>query len=157
LIPLEFGVATAMTAVSIGGIVTTYLSVLKRNGWIGNMANSKSQIISKAEPTKSAAENEASTKTEENKKLKRIKEAKSDNAEEELAPKETANAENKVVLKKKLAKTLIEAQKSSETYEVPRKCNHHFGYLSSMQKDAEIPDECYTCSKLIQCFQEPKK
>jgi hypothetical protein len=31
-------------------------------------------------------------------------------------------------------------------------CTHHFGYLNQRQKSQEIPTECLTCEKVIQCF-----
>ncbi len=31
-------------------------------------------------------------------------------------------------------------------------CAHHFGYLKTHEKDAPLPDECLTCSKLLQCM-----
>jgi hypothetical protein len=31
-------------------------------------------------------------------------------------------------------------------------CTHHFGYLHQRQKSQEIPAECLTCGKVIQCF-----
>lgn len=31
-------------------------------------------------------------------------------------------------------------------------CAHHFGYLNTHAKDASLPDECLTCSKLLQCM-----
>jgi DNA-directed RNA polymerase subunit RPC12/RpoP len=34
----------------------------------------------------------------------------------------------------------------------PTECAHHFGYLENLPKEATIPDECLTCSKLLQCF-----
>ena len=30
-------------------------------------------------------------------------------------------------------------------------CNYHLGYLSNLPKNIKIPDECYTCTKLIEC------
>ncbi len=34
----------------------------------------------------------------------------------------------------------------------PKKCEHHMGYLAALEKEDSIPDECLTCSKLIQCM-----
>lgn len=34
----------------------------------------------------------------------------------------------------------------------PKECGHHFGYLKGLPREAAIPDECLTCSKLLQCF-----
>ena len=44
--------------------------------------------------------------------------------------------------------------KTSENFvgRPPAECSHHFGYLKSLPREATIPDECLTCSKLLQCF-----
>jgi hypothetical protein len=39
----------------------------------------------------------------------------------------------------------------------PTECVHHFGYLETLPKGAAIPDECLTCSKLLQCFVKKEK
>jgi hypothetical protein len=31
-------------------------------------------------------------------------------------------------------------------------CLHEFGYLAKRAKDDPIPDECYTCSKILDCM-----
>jgi DNA-directed RNA polymerase subunit RPC12/RpoP len=33
----------------------------------------------------------------------------------------------------------------------PAKCVHYFGFLNSIPKDAQIPDECLVCPKVLQC------
>jgi hypothetical protein len=35
-------------------------------------------------------------------------------------------------------------------------CPHHYGYLHERKKTKEIPTECLTCQKIIECF-HPKK
>jgi len=34
----------------------------------------------------------------------------------------------------------------------PANCKHHFGYLKVLDENAEIPDECAVCPKVMQCF-----
>jgi len=34
----------------------------------------------------------------------------------------------------------------------PAYCKHYFGYLKVLDEAASIPDECATCSKVMQCF-----
>ena len=43
--------------------------------------------------------------------------------------------------------------KTSDNADVmaPQKCSHYLGYLTTLQKEDSIPDECLTCPKLIQC------
>ena len=31
-------------------------------------------------------------------------------------------------------------------------CAHHIGYLKKRQKDTPIPEDCLTCSKMIECM-----
>lgn len=35
---------------------------------------------------------------------------------------------------------------------VASNCLHEFGYLRSRPKDSGIPDECLTCSRILQCM-----
>ena len=41
-------------------------------------------------------------------------------------------------------------QQSLET-ETTQECKYRFGYLRTLPKDASIPDECYSCDKIIDC------
>lgn len=42
--------------------------------------------------------------------------------------------------------------------ESPVKCSHHFGYLSSIPKGEDsIPEECYSCSKMMRCLFSKEK
>jgi len=34
----------------------------------------------------------------------------------------------------------------------PTQCKHRFGHLGEMPDDADIPDECAVCPKVMQCF-----
>lgn len=33
-------------------------------------------------------------------------------------------------------------------------CTHYFGYLKKREKDKPIPDECLTCSKMVDCLMQ---
>ncbi|MEM0008138.1 MAG: hypothetical protein QXR89_07745 [Candidatus Bathyarchaeia archaeon] len=54
---------------------------------------------------------------------------------------EEAEKSSTVVLRKK------EESKSEEV-----KCEHFLGYLRKRPKNTPIPDECLTCSKMIECL-----
>jgi hypothetical protein len=41
-------------------------------------------------------------------------------------------------------------QQSLET-ETAQECKYRFGYLRTLPKDASIPDECFSCDKIIDC------
>ena len=32
------------------------------------------------------------------------------------------------------------------------KCPHYFGYLSKLPKNTPIPEECFFCSRVIECM-----
>jgi DNA-directed RNA polymerase subunit RPC12/RpoP len=61
--------------------------------------------------------------------------AKADEVEEEAAlPVEEA--------------TIVVAEKTEET----QICPYHLGYLRKREKGAPIPEDCFTCSKMIECI-----
>jgi DNA-directed RNA polymerase subunit RPC12/RpoP len=39
-----------------------------------------------------------------------------------------------------------------DTMEETAACAHHFGYLKRRPKNTPIPEECFTCSKMIDCM-----
>lgn len=43
-------------------------------------------------------------------------------------------------------------KKTEESQETPSTCLHDFGYLSTLPKNASIPDECLGCAKIIDCL-----
>jgi len=60
--------------------------------------------------------------------------------------------------KEKLSSIIANQELSSKQNAVPLEqktstlsCNHHFGYLKNLPKSTEIPNECYFCTKLIEC------
>jgi len=67
--------------------------------------------------------------------------------EEEQEPMKNAMASMKIrnILEKEQAKD--EKRPTDETT-----CSHGFGYLKKRPKGAQIPDECLTCQKMIQCL-----
>ncbi|MEM3703400.1 MAG: hypothetical protein QXX79_03135 [Candidatus Bathyarchaeia archaeon] len=42
--------------------------------------------------------------------------------------------------------------KSKESWSKEAKCGHFLGYLKKRPKNMPIPDECLTCSKMIECL-----
>ena len=35
----------------------------------------------------------------------------------------------------------------------PPECPYYLGYLGSLQKDNSVPDECFSCPKLMECLE----
>jgi len=33
-------------------------------------------------------------------------------------------------------------------------CAHHFGYLKTLPKNTPIPDECFGCTRIMECFMQ---
>jgi hypothetical protein len=156
LIPLEFDALTAISIALIAAILATYLTVLKRNGWIGH-AVTNYQSESNLEENASFASTDSTALASDNGNLELVEEIK--NAGQVDEPEENvdlAAEEQKIILKQKLAQKLIEAQQYSAMKNASPQCTHRFGYLSALKKKTEIPDECYSCTQLINCVKEPK-
>jgi DNA-directed RNA polymerase subunit RPC12/RpoP len=45
-----------------------------------------------------------------------------------------------------------EHEKASEKPKDDLVCNHFLGYMKKRAKDVPIPDECLTCSRMIECM-----
>jgi hypothetical protein len=53
---------------------------------------------------------------------------------------------------------LISIEATSNPVDVaPANCKHYFGYLKVLEENAQIPDECAVCSKVMQCFIKKSK
>lgn len=49
-------------------------------------------------------------------------------------------------------KTGVKTQLSSRAQTDSSNCPYGFGYLKNLDKDAPIPDECLSCSRIMECF-----
>ena len=49
----------------------------------------------------------------------------------------------------------IEIQEGKETETI--QCKHELGYLQTLAKDAPLPDECFSCDRIIDCKHSPIK
>lgn len=49
---------------------------------------------------------------------------------------------------KKEGEKLLSSQPQTDS----PKCPYHFGYLKKLEKNASIPDECLSCSRIMECF-----
>jgi hypothetical protein len=191
VIPSAVGIVTAITIILIGAIVTVYLSILKRNGWIGNTSNyrcpnpqcrkifqtpMKVKDLSKKSEAHLAcpecgfdlgllnAEKSLEIAIESKQELK--KESVSKPIEKQVpvtkdTVKEVNALENPSITiepkqntsPQKINKKSIPKQKEADPKkDRPAGCNYHFGYLGSLPKGTETPDECYSCTRLIECF-----
>ncbi len=148
--PFQVEISTAITVIVIACILSVYLLVLKRNGWIGKAAIEKSQ-------TKNTNENEPKLKTQESSRPiifeNKVAPSKKENKEPEIIETKALTVikeENKIAKK-------LNNEKSNTKKNVPEGCNHYFGYLCALPKGTITPDECYCCVKLIDCYKEAKE
>ena len=192
VIPYAVEIVTAITIIIIGAILAIYLSILKRNGWIGKPSNYRcpnpkckkifqtplkvKDFSNKNETHLACPEcgyDLGSSKNE--KSLKEITlESKPEPKTKDSAPKpiepKTSTTNNGITEPKpiKTAPPIVELkenrtpkqinknssskQKLDAKKDKPAGCNHFFGYLGTLPKDTETPDECYSCARLIECF-----
>jgi hypothetical protein len=45
---------------------------------------------------------------------------------------------------------------STRSFEFSAKCPHHFGYLKTLPLGRSVPEECYSCSRMMQCLFQGK-
>jgi hypothetical protein len=150
LIPFQVEIVTAITAVLVGAILTVYILVLKKNGWIGkpsietglkdNSFQSQPEL-KKQKPAPIVVEKEAA--------IVKQKTKETETALETDVP-IVKSQENKNVLRKNNKKV------GNLAKEKLAGCNHYFGYLWTLPKGTTTPDECYCCTKLIECYKETK-
>jgi DNA-directed RNA polymerase subunit RPC12/RpoP len=63
---------------------------------------------------------------------------------------DTTRSENREA--EKTAFSNREDRRPAARLETNVKCEHFFGYLNKRQRDMQIPDECLTCSKMVECL-----
>jgi hypothetical protein len=150
LIAYETEIVTAITIGLIGAILTGYIFILKKNGWLdktsfetglkGNVFQDQPELKTQNPPTL-LIETKASTHKQENEETKTL------NTDSPIdKPKE-----NKTPQRKTHKKAADESQ-----IDKPAGCNYHFGYLWTLPKGTATPEECYCCTKLIECYKETK-
>jgi hypothetical protein len=191
LIPNQFVIVTATTVILVGVILTVYIYLLKKNGWIGNNVESTTSIPvfnksvqknveNKTFPT--AKRNDAATPKPEpsrfissNKRplgevmLQSKTEFKARYSTPKISEKQvftinTHSNEHKVE-KTVLSEEKVDSQKinpdqiiKQENFNVkkenPEGCKNFLGYLREHPKSNPLPDECFACTNLIGCTTE---
>ena len=46
----------------------------------------------------------------------------------------------------------LDKEKSDEVSEKTDTCSHHIGYLKERELKQQIPEECFLCSRVIECM-----
>jgi hypothetical protein len=157
LIPYQVEIVTAITIILVVGILTVYLSILKKNGWIGSIPIGKG--IGKG-LKENAPQSKLESKTQNSTALPIETKASSAAIKESQEPKALKTAAPTVKPKENKSPEKIEKinyKKSDELkQDKPAGCNHYFGYLRTLPKGTNTPDECYCCTRLIDCYKETK-
>lgn len=55
-------------------------------------------------------------------------------------------------MKKSVSKTSKTKKSFTSLPEDSVKCPHHLGYLKSLPLGSSVPEECYSCSRMMQCL-----
>jgi hypothetical protein len=143
-------VATAITIVLIAVILTVYASVLKRNGWIGKPSlDTRLEVRTRSSSPELrtqisvAPAKDIKVKTEKQKQEPKISDTNtpSSKPKDEFTATQRKNTENP----------------DFSQINRPEGCNHHFGYLATLPRGTNTPDECYSCTDLINCYKKKLK
>ena len=142
-------VATAITIVLIAVILTVYASVPKRNGWIGKpiLQTGITRVILPALVELKTQHSDASTKATKVKTEKQKQEPKISSTDTPGTKPKDEDAATQRSYPEKTDLSQINR---------PEGCNHHFGYLATLPKGTNTPDECYSCTDLINCYKKTK-
>jgi hypothetical protein len=140
-------VATAITIVSIAVILTAYASVLKRNGWIGKPFLETGLEV-KTRPSMIELKTQHSDYPAKDAKII----SKKQTQEQKISNTDTTDTKPK-------DKDTTTQRKNTEKTDIqqinrPEGCNHYFGYLATLPKGTNTPDECYSCTDLINCYKK---
>ena len=153
MIPNQVLTGTAITIVSIAAILAVYLLVLKRNGWIGKTSIGKSFGRGSKE---NASQSKPESKTQNSTALHIETKVPTTNKESQ-EPKTLKTAAPTVKPKENKSPEKINHKKVDDLkHDRPAGCNHYFSYLWTLPKGTITPDECYCCTRLIDCYKEPK-
>jgi hypothetical protein len=60
--------------------------------------------------------------------------------------------EQKETSKESDANVAMSESSSTPPLEYSVRCPHHFGYLKTLPLGSSVPEECYSCSRMMQCL-----
>ncbi|MGD8565122.1 MAG: hypothetical protein PVF96_02090 [Candidatus Bathyarchaeota archaeon] len=70
----------------------------------------------------------------------------------QITHKKPEKATEEPSVKKKIHKPEEEKPPQESLLDEKQECRYHFGYLGNRSKNEEIPDECMTCEKIVNCM-----
>jgi hypothetical protein len=167
MLPYTFDIVTALTITVIGLILVLYFIVLKRKGWLREdwkethyrCPNQECRkIFEKPVKLNDLSQNpprvysacphcgfdlDTSSLSAVGKKTEMpFKIPRSPKESTKISEKPTADKDNQKL-----------AAASPKTLQArPPKCSHFFGYLRKIPKNSAIPDECFSCPKMVECL-----
>ena len=53
---------------------------------------------------------------------------------------------------KTIPETILHKEKTTRNKDKPTDCQYHFGYLSEREKKERIPDDCLSCTDILECM-----
>jgi len=164
MFPYAFEVVTAITLAVIGIILVLYFMVLKRKGWLTENSHGSyyrcpnpgcRKIFDKPVALTDLSQNparlysacphcgfelETVSPVRTSKKLEKA--VKAPHAEKPLERVEAS----------KVTKEKQSSPPSKSLQARPPECRHFFGYLKKIPKNTQIPDECFGCSRMVDCL-----
>jgi len=182
MFPYTFEIVTAITLTVIGVILVLYFLVLKRKGWLRENSNESYYRCPNQECKKifqkpvaltdlsqtpprvysacphcgldleTASPSVVGKKTKTTFKIPRSQEesmvtAKTSKPEISIESMETSE---KPTVAKDIQKLPTSSPKSLQGR--PPECSHFLGYLRKIPRNTSIPDECFTCPKMVECL-----
>jgi len=167
MFPYTFEIVTALTLTVIGIILVLYFIVLKKKGWLTENSNEsfyrcpnqecrkifqKPIVLTDLSQTSPQVYSAcphcgfhlemASPSAVEKKTNMTFKIPRSPEESMEISEKPTATED--------IQKLPTASPKPLQAR--PPKCSHFFGYLRKIPKNTTIPDECFSCPKMVECL-----
>ena len=168
MFPYTFELVTALTITVIGVILVLYFIVLKRKGWLTenpNESNKSHYLCPNQECRKIFQKPVALTDLSQTPPrpysacphcgfaLKKTSPS-TVGKKTMLTLKTPRSPEDPVRAQPTVAKNIQERPTSSSKslQARPPECSHFFGYLRKIPKNTSMPDECFSCLKMVECI-----
>jgi hypothetical protein len=165
--PNTFEIATVLTVVSIGTILLLYFIVLKRKGWLTEDSNGSYYRCPNPECRKIFQKPVALTDLSQTSpqvysacphcgfhldmtSLSTVGKKTRMPFKIPRSPEESTKISEKPKADKDNQKLPAASPKTLQAR--PPKCSHFFGYLRKIPKNTTIPDQCFSCPKMVDCL-----
>ena len=164
MFPYTFEIVTALTLTVIGLILVLYFLVLKRKGWLTENSEESHYRCPNQECRKIFQKPIVLTDLSQN--SPRVYSACPHcGFDLEMASSSAVGKKTKMTLKiPRSPEESLEKPRAAKDIEKlptasskplqarPLKCSHFFGYLRKIPRNTPIPDECFSCPKMVECL-----